>query len=130
MGDARDRLVAGDGEPLTAAMSDSGTPIDRITLAGDVFAPRSSLLHLGPGDRPGLQDCSWWVYAAARKLPSRIQASDVALPFRGETTHGTAITGMVRVADRLDDAYGTELLLAGLASPVSAPIAAGSKVVE
>jgi hypothetical protein len=122
VGDARDRLVTGDGEPLTAAMSNSGTPIDRITLAGDAFAPRSSLLHLGPGDRPGLQDCSWWVYAAARKLPPRIQASNAALTFRGETSHGTVITGTVRVADRLDDGYGTELLLAGLASPVSAPI--------
>jgi hypothetical protein len=130
MGDARDRLVADDGEPVTPAMSGSGTPIDRITLAGDAFAPRSSVLHLGPGDRPGLHDCSWWVYAAARRLPPRILASDRAIPFRGETTHGTVIAGHVRIADRHDDAYGTELLLAGLGSPVSAPIRAGSEDVE
>jgi hypothetical protein len=117
VGDARHRLVAGDGEPLTAAMSDSGTPIDRITLAEDVFAPRSSLLHQGPGDRPSLHDCSWWVYAAVHRLPPRILASEAALPFGGETAQGTVITGMVRIADRHDDAYGTELLLAGLGTP-------------
>ena len=69
-------------------MADSGTPIDRITLAGDAFAPRSSLLHVGPGDRPGLEGCAWWVYAASRRLPPRILASDEALPFRGQTATG------------------------------------------
>ena len=113
--------------PLITGMSDPGTPIDRITLAGDVFAPRSALLHLGRGDRPGLQDCQWWVYAAASRLPSRVVASYEALTFRGETTRGTMFTGEVRIADRRDDAYGTELLLAGLGSPLSAPIRAGSE---
>ena len=108
-------------------MARSGTPIDRISLAGDAFAPRSSLFHVGPGDRPGLRDCAWWVYAAAHRLPPRILASDAALPFRGETARGTVITGAVRVAGRHDDPYGTELLLAGLGSPVSGPIRAGSE---
>lgn len=107
-------------------MTSPGTPIDRITLAADAFAPRSSLLHLGPGERPGLLDCSWWVYAAAHRLPPRILASDAVLPFRGETAQGTVVTGMVRVADRHDDAYGTELLLAGLGAPVSGPAGAAS----
>jgi len=80
-------------------MSSSGTPIDRITLATDAFAPRSSLLHLGPGKRPGLR----------------------------ETAQGTVVTGMVRVAGRHDDAYGTELLLAGLGAPVSGAIGAASE---
>ncbi len=108
-------------------MADSGTPIDRITLAGDAFAPRSSLLHVGPGDRPGLEGCAWWVYAASRRLPPRILASDEALPFRGQTATGMVITGSVRVVDRHDDAYGTELLLAGLDSPLGVPIRAASE---
>ena len=108
-------------------MSSPGTPIDRITLATDAFAPRSSLQHLGPGKRPGLLDCSWWVYAAAHRLPPRILVSDAALSFRGETAQGTVVTGMVRVADRHDDAYGTELLLAGLGAPVSGAIGAASE---
>jgi hypothetical protein len=111
-------------------MADPGTPIDRIILAGDAFAPRSSLLHLGPGDRPGVLDCSWWVYAASHRLPSRILASDAALSFRGETTQGTAIIGTVRIADRQDDSYGTELLLAGLGSPFTEPTRAVSEDVE
>jgi len=120
-------LGAGDGEPMSAAMSDSGTPIDRITLAGDSFAPRSSLLHVGARSHPDLQDCSWWVHAAARRLPPRILASDADLPFRGLTAQGTLITGTVRVAVRHDDAYGTELLLAGVGSPITAAIQIGSK---
>ena len=111
-------------------MSNPGTPIDRLTLAGDTFAPRSSLLHLGPGDRPGVRDCSWWVYAAARRLPLRIRASDAELSFRGETTQGTVISGTVRIADRHDDGYGTELLLAGLGSPVTGPTRAVSEDIE
>jgi hypothetical protein len=111
-------------------MNSPGTPIDRITLATDAFAPRSSLLHLGPGERPGLLHCAWWVYAAAHRLPPRIIASDAALSFRGETAQGTVVTGMVRVADRRDDAYGTELLLAGLGAPVSGPTGAASQDLE
>lgn len=105
---------------MTRAMADSGIPIDRITLADHAFAPRSSLLHFGPGDRSGMQDCSWWVYAAAHRLPRRILASDAALSFRGATARGAVITGTVRVANRHDDAYGTELLLAGIGSPDNA----------
>ena len=73
-----------------------------------------------------MQDCQWWVYAAARRLPARLAASEGALSFRGETTRGTVIIGKVRIADRRDDAYGTELLLAGVGSPASSPIRAGS----
>ena len=108
-------------------MSDSGTPIDRITLADDSFAPRSALLHIGPADRHGVPDCSWWVSAAARRLPPRIVASDAGLPFRGLTAGGTVISGTVRVADRHDDAYGTELLLAGVGSPITAAIRIGNE---
>ena len=108
-------------------MTDSGTPIDRITLASDVFAPRSSLVHVGPGDRPGLEGCAWWVYAASRRLPPRILASDEALPFRGQTATGTVIYRLLRVVDRHDDAYGTELLLAGLDSPLGVSIRAASE---
>jgi hypothetical protein len=107
-------------------VSSPGTPIDRITLATDAFAPRSSLLHLGPGEHPGLLECSWWVYAATHRLPPRILASDAALSVRGETAQGTVVTGMVRVADRHDDAYGTELCLAGLGALVGGPAGAAS----
>jgi mannose-6-phosphate isomerase-like protein (cupin superfamily) len=107
-------------------MTRSGTPIDRITLGDDVFAPRSALLHEGPGEHAELRDCEWWVYAAAARLPSRIVASKAMHPFRGETAQGRVITGMVRVAHRNDDAYGTELLL-GSDSPGGEPVRAESE---
>ena len=60
--------------------------------------------------------------------PPGIVASDVDLPFRGLTAGGTMITGAVRVVDRHDDAYGTELLLAGLGAPVTAPIRPAAEI--
>ena len=107
-------------------MTRSGTPIDRITLGDDVFAPRSALLHVSPGEHAELRGCEWWVYAAAVRLPSRIVASTAMHQFRGETAQGRVITGMVRVAHRTDDAYGTVLLLWGTESP-GAPLRAESE---
>ncbi|MEO7294566.1 MAG: hypothetical protein ABIZ57_00335 [Candidatus Limnocylindria bacterium] len=89
-------------------------PLDRIFLDDLAICPRSSLLHVGPGDRPELRASPWWVYMASARLPNDLGNACCKVGFRGAAAGGREMSGDVQIVGRLDDAYGTELILSGL----------------
>ncbi len=89
-------------------------PLDRIFLDDLAICPRSSMLRVGPGDRPELRASPWWVYMASARLPNDLGTACSKVGFRGATAGGREISGDVQIVGRYDDAYGTELILSGL----------------
>jgi len=89
-------------------------PLDRIFLDDLAICPRSSMLRVGPGERPELSARPWWVYVASVRLPNDLSTARSKVGFRGATTGGREISGDVRIVGRHDDADGTELILSGL----------------
>ena len=89
-------------------------PLDRIVLDDLAICPRSSMLRVGPGDRPELQASRWWVYMASARLPNDLATACSKVGFRVTTAGGRQISGDVQIVGRHDDAYGTELILSGL----------------
>ena len=89
-------------------------PLDRILLDDLAICPRSSMLRVGPGDRPELRASPWWVYMASPRLPDDLGTACSKVGFRAATAGGRQISGDVQIVCRHDDAYGTELILSGL----------------
>lgn len=89
-------------------------PLDRIVLDDHAICPLSSMLRVGPGDRPELRTSPWWVYVASARLPDDLGTTSSKVGFRGATAGGRQISGDVQIVGRRDDAYGTELILSGL----------------
>ena len=101
-------------------MTQVPVPLDRIFLDDLVVAPRSSTLHHGGGEGPKVRESPWWVFLACERLPGHLGAGQSSIAFRARTTSGRVFAGEVRIVDRRDDAYGTELILAGL-RPLATP---------
>lgn len=95
-------------------MTNVPIPLDRIFLDHLAICPRSSMLRVGPGDRPELRASPWWVYMASARLPNDLGTVCSKVGFRGATAGGREIGGDVQIVGRHDDAYGTELILSGL----------------
>ena len=89
-------------------------PLDRIFLDDLAICPRSSMLRVGPGDRPELRTSPWWVYMASARLPNDLCTASSKVGFRGATAGGREISGDAQIVGRHDGAYGTELILSGL----------------
>ena len=88
--------------------------LDCIILDDLAICPRSSMLRVGPGDRPELRASPWWVYMASARLPDDLGTTCSEVGFRGTTAGGRQISGDVQIVGRRDDPYGTELILSGL----------------
>ena len=88
-------------------------PLDRIVLDDLAICPRSSMLHVRPGDRPEVRASAWWVYMASARLPNDLGTACSKVGFRGTTAGGREISGDVQIVGRSDDAYGTKLILSG-----------------
>jgi hypothetical protein len=88
--------------------------LDLVRLDAVPIAPRASTLHVGAGTRPELRNSPWWVYLAGRSLPASLVSGSRHLAFRGSTAGGHEYGGDVTIVERVDDARGTRLVLAGV----------------
>lgn len=88
--------------------------LNRVSLDGFLVRRRSATLHFGASDRPATRESSWWVYLACERSPGRFEASAEPVSLSASLVSGREIHGTVRIIERRDDAYGSELILAGL----------------
>jgi len=113
-GDRAVRHLPGHGdEAMLGGMKRAPIPLDRVRLDRLAFAPRASMLHVGGGPGPGLRNCPWWVSVAGPRMPANVRAGGSRIAFGATTVAGRQLGGDVVVVERLDDAYGTRLVLAG-----------------
>lgn len=88
--------------------------LDRVSLDDFTVRRLSATLHRGPGDHPGTRQSPWWVYLACEAIPGRYDVRPGRLWLRASTVTGRSIRAEVTIVGRLDDRYGTRLILAGL----------------
>lgn len=88
--------------------------LDRVALAGFVMHRRSATLHVGSEDPRIPNGSPWWVSLACARIPDRYRVSQVPIRLEARLISGRAIRGEVTIVERHDDAYGTQLLLAGI----------------
>ena len=88
--------------------------LDRVSLDGLVVRRRSAALRLGAGERPGTSQSPWWVYLACARIPDGYRVGARAVRLDASMIDGREVHADVTIVDRLDDAYGTTLILAGL----------------
>jgi hypothetical protein len=89
--------------------------LDRVSLDDFTVHRLSATLHRGPGDHPATRNSPWWVGLACEGIPRWYDVSPRTLLLQASTVGGRSIRAEVTIVDRLDDRYGTRLILAGIA---------------
>lgn len=92
--------------------------LDRVSLDGLLLRRRSATLRSGAGTHPGTRRGAWWVALACDAIPRGYDVSPRRVWMDASTVSGRRLRAQVRIVDRRDDAYGTQLILVGL-SPAS-----------
>ncbi len=90
--------------------------LDRVSLDGLAVHRRSATLHVGGGQHPHTRTSRWWVYLACGPILPEYDVSRRPVHLEASTVSGRLVEGRARIIDRIDDAYGTRLILAGSGS--------------
>ncbi len=88
--------------------------LDRVSLDDFTVRRLSATLHFGGGEHPDTRDSPYWVYLACEPIPERYDVSPRSVWLEASTVSGRSVRAEVRIVARRDDAYGSELILAGL----------------
>jgi hypothetical protein len=88
--------------------------LDRVSLDDLTVRRRSATVHFGGGTHPDTRDWPYWVYLGCGPIPERYAVSPRSRWLEASTVSGRSVRAEVRIVARHDDAYGAELILAGL----------------
>lgn len=95
-------------------MSTPELNLGRVSIDGFVVHRLSATLHPAGAPRRGVPEGAWWVSLACGPMPERYAAGPAVRELHASTISGHEIRAAVRILERRDDHYGTELILCGL----------------
>ncbi|MCV0403279.1 MAG: hypothetical protein K5924_06170 [Chloroflexi bacterium] len=90
-------------------MNERSIHLDRVEIDGHRMHRRSATLRLW-GEAP---DADWTVDLACAIAPDEMTPSGAIRRMEATTADGGHVDARIRIVDRLDDEYGTRMLLVG-----------------